>query len=98
MTKTELVHPWEHEGVLEALRLSKDENAKLKAYATYIASRMREHITVINEKVTHIAQLPFVAAAMLDDFDDAVTVAGLNSDPRTWKSSQFPVHNENEIR
>jgi hypothetical protein len=85
MSKATVIHPWEHEGVIEALRIAKKENAKLKAYASYIANRMTAHVTAVNERVTDLKELPFVAAAMLDDLDDAVTVSGLSSDPRTWK-------------
>ena len=84
MIAPSIIHPWEHESALENLRVVKEENAKLKAYASYLSSRMTAHVTAVNERVTKLEELPFVAAAMLDDLDDAVTVAGLKSDPRTW--------------
>ena len=83
-TKATTVHPWEHVGALETLDAVKQQNAKLRKYATYLACRMQKQAMVINDKVTHIAQLPVVAASMLDDLDDAVTVSGLGADPRTW--------------
>ena len=84
-TKTATVHPWEHAGALETLESVKQQNVKLRKYAMYLACRMRKQAMVINDKVTHIAQLPVVAASMLDDLDDAVTVAGLDTDPRKWE-------------
>lgn len=58
----------------------REENEKLRKYAKYLATRMQDQAKIINEKVN-----PIVAASILDDLDDAASVAGI--EPRDWESA-----------
>ena len=73
-----VVHLWEHRDALLTIgRLQKD-NARLRKYATYLSMRMQAQAMVINEKID-----PVVAASILDDLEDAASIAGI--EPREWK-------------
>jgi len=73
-----VVHLWEHRQALTTIERLEEENARLRAYAKYVANRMQSQAMTINSKLS-----PVAAASMLDDLDDAATLAKI--EPREWK-------------
>jgi len=70
------LHKYEHDALTKYRQIQDDEIIKLRKYCSYISKRIEWHALKINEKY------PVIAAALLDELDDAKQVSGLNTDPR----------------
>ena len=72
MTTGGIVHLWEHRDALKRIEMLESENRSLRSFREYLVARIKHHVLVVNE---HLPNGAFIASAILDDLDDANTIA-----------------------
>lgn len=76
MSKGTVIHPWEHNAALKRITELESETAAFQRFVGYLLPRIRAQVEVINK---HIPNGPIIAASILDDIEDAHSVAKATS-------------------